>query len=173
MKKTLRIAITGPESTGKSMLCQQLAAQLGQVWVPEYARDYIDGLNRDYNQQDILAIAKGQLALEEESARLSPRILFCDTDLLVTKIWSLHKYGNCDPWILEQIQLHRYDFYLLCNVDLPWEYDKQREHPHLREFFFEWYQRELQQYGFAHGIVSGHGDQRLQRALNLIEHLIT
>lgn len=163
-----RIAITGPESTGKSSLARDLALRFQDVFVPEHARDYIAGLDRPYTREDILEIAKGQLRKESDLARKTRRFLFCDTELIVTKIWSMHKYGHCDPFILENIKKHPYDFYLLCDIDLPWEPDVQREHQHLRQFFFDWYKRELEDYGFPYAVVRGQAGERLQSAVNAL-----
>lgn len=165
-----RIAITGPESTGKSKLCQQLADYYNDLWVPEFAREYIDKLGRPYTQSDILTIAKSQVELESETAKKAHRFLFCDTELIVTKIWSEHKYLNCDPWILEQIKKTDYHLYLLCDIDLPWEADPQREHPDLREYFFEKYRKELKSHKFNYKIVSGSGKERLDNAIKLIDN---
>ncbi len=164
-----KIAITGPESTGKSRLGSQLALYYNDMLVPEFARGYIDQLDKDYTFADILAIARGQLALESQKAALARNFLFCDTELIVTKIWSLHKFGTCDPFILEQIKKHPYDLFLLCDVDLPWEYDKQREHPDLRDYFFEWYKKELIDYGFPFEIIRGTGKRRLEQAIAAID----
>ncbi|MCX6245428.1 MAG: ATP-binding protein [Bacteroidetes bacterium] len=172
MNKLLRIAITGPESTGKSMLTEELADHYHTVWVPEYAREYIDRLDRPYNQDDILEIAKGQIRNENLFAGKANRILFCDTELIVTKIWSEVKYGICDPWILEGIGKNKYDLFLLCNTDLPWEADPQREHPHMREKLFELYRKELADRGFPYDIVSGIGPDRLKNAIRFVEKVI-
>jgi NadR type nicotinamide-nucleotide adenylyltransferase len=118
-KQLIRIAITGPESTGKSTLSEALARYYKTVFVSEYAREYIDQLDRDYSFDDILAIARGQLKREQELAAKGNKFIFCDTELIVTRIWSLHRYGKCHDWIDEQIAKRRYDLYLLCNVDLP------------------------------------------------------
>lgn len=165
-----KIAITGPESTGKSNLAKQLAEHFQTVFVPEFARDYINNLSRPYNQDDILHIAKNQLSDEKKTIVNANRFLLCDTELIVTKIWSLHKYNHCHPWILEQIKKNSYGLYLLCDIDLPWEFDDQREHPDLRQFFFNWYKKELEHYGFPYRIVSGEGDQRIKNAINIINH---
>jgi NadR type nicotinamide-nucleotide adenylyltransferase len=162
---TRKIVITGPESTGKSQLASGLAAHFNTVVVPEFARTYIDGLNRPYDESDLFDIARGQLALENDGLSRAEKMLFCDTGFLVLKIWSMHRYNRCHPFILEQLKRNPGDLYLLCNIDLPWEFDPQREHPHLRQFFFDWYQRELKQYGFPHLVISGQGEQRLQHAI--------
>ena len=168
MKRLVRIAVTGPESTGKSILTQQLASFFGTAWVPEYAREYIDRLDRPYNEADILEIAKGQLEREEEKSAVAKGILFCDTELTVARIWSEVKYGHCHPWILERLEDHTYDLYLLCDIDVPWENDPQREHPHMREQLFTLYKKELSGRGCRFGVVTGLGAVRLQNAIELI-----
>jgi NadR type nicotinamide-nucleotide adenylyltransferase len=170
--KTLKIAITGPESTGKSNLAQDLASHYHAAFVPEFARVFIDNLNRNYTYDDILTIAQNQLLLEADLEKHAKQYLFCDTELIVTRIWSLHKYGKCDDWITEQITRHTYDLYLLCDIDLPWQFDKQREHPHLRKFFFDWYKSELKYFGLPYEIVSGMGEARLRNAINLIDDFL-
>ena len=59
--KPFIITIVGPESSGKTTLARQLAADLGCPWVPEYAREYLDGLGRTYEEDDLQIIARGQL----------------------------------------------------------------------------------------------------------------
>lgn len=167
--RTFKIAITGPESTGKSTLAEQLAAYYKTVWVPEYAREYIASIKRPYNYRDILHIAQSQLQKEEELLPKANQFLFCDTELIVTKVWSEHSYKGCDEWILQNINKHLYDLYLLCDVDLPWEYDPQREHPELREYFFSVYLKELKSRNFPFTIISGKKDIRLRKAIGSIE----
>lgn len=172
MNQLLRIAITGPESTGKSKLAEELASFYHTLWVPEYAREYIDRLDRPYNRDDILEIAKGQIRNENHLAGKVNRILFCDTELIVAKIWSEVRFGTCDPWILEGVGKNKYDLFLLCNTDLPWEADPQREHPHMREKLFELYRHELDERGFPYCIVSGLGQERLKNAIGFVEETI-
>ncbi len=171
MASIRKIAITGPESTGKSWLASGLAAHYNTAFVPEFARGFIDQLGRPYEYDDLLQIAKGQLSAEAKIEKQARDCMFCDTELIVIKIWSLHKYGKCHPFILEQIEQKRYDLYLLCDVDLPWQYDEQREHPHLRQYFFNWYRKELEDYGFNYSVVSGQGEERLMSAVNAVESL--
>jgi NadR type nicotinamide-nucleotide adenylyltransferase len=172
MKRLLKIAITGPESTGKSQLAEELAKHYKTVFVPEFAREYIDHLDRAYNHEDILQIAKGQIRNEARMMRQATRMLFCDTELIVTRIWSEVKYGVCDPWILEKIEKNNYDLFLLCNIDLPWEEDPQREHPHMREKLFSLYFEVLTNYRFPFKIVSGTGKERLMNAIAYVERLL-
>lgn len=172
MSKLIKIAITGPESTGKSQLAEELAGFYNTEFVSEYARGYIDRLDRPYNREDILEIARGQIREEVRMDQKATRMLFCDTELIVTKIWSEVKYGICDPWILEKIEENNYDLFLLCNIDLPWEEDPQREHPHMREKLFSLYLDELTERGFPFKVVSGTGRERLVNAIGFVEKAI-
>ncbi len=168
----IRVAITGPESTGKSMLTEQLAAYYHTVFAPEYARSYIKKLNREYNFEDLEIIAKGQMAAEKDAEKKADKILFCDTDLTVIKIWGEHKYHKCPQWVGANLAKYTYDLYLLCNIDLDWEYDPQREHPHLRPFFFDWYYEELKKRKVNFQVVEGRGPERLKNALIFTEELL-
>lgn len=164
----IRIAIVGPESTGKSTLSAQLADRFNTLWVPEVARQYVADLERPYTADDILLISKQQMALEDAMAEKAREVLFCDTNLLVTKIWMLHAYQFCHPWILEQMQSRTYDLCLLTDIDLPWEPDPLREHPHLRQYLFDWYQKELEAMAVPYQLVSGTAEQRLELAVRII-----
>ncbi|GAA4305289.1 ATP-binding protein [Nibribacter koreensis] len=168
-----KIAITGPESTGKSTLAAQLAAHFQASWVPEYARAYIDQLNRPYVAEDLDQILKGQLTLWQKAEEANPEILFLDTEALVLKIWSEHAYGQASGSIQEALQHQQIDLYLLLNVDLPWQPDPQREHPDLREYFYAWYKRELQQMNAAFAEISGTHSTRFQSAVQAVEALLS
>lgn len=164
--------ITGPESTGKSSLAQALAAHYKTEWVPEYARTYLNEIGRPYQESDLLEIAKAQLALEERMASRANRLLFCDTGMLVLKVWSEHAYGRCHPWILQKWQEHTYTQYLLPHIDLPWKPDPQREHPHLREHFFSLYKEQLEARQLPFQVISGQGEARIERAIKVIDKLL-
>ncbi len=169
MNKVLRIAVTGPESTGKSWLSEKLARHYDTLYVPEFAREYVNQLDRPYRQDDIIAISREQIRREKQALTSARRYLFCDTELIVSKIWEVYKYGECHPWILEQIKSNPCDLYLLCNIDLPWEPDPLREYPHMRGFFFNWFKKELKRYGLPYRIISGNREQRLANAVAEIE----
>lgn len=173
-EKLIRIAITGPESTGKSWLAEHLAQYYHTRWVKEFSREYLAGIPRPYNYQDILKIAKGQYELENRvaSGLLRDSILFVDTDFIVTKIWSLVKYGRCHRYIRSMVKSHKYNLYLLCGVDLPWEPDLLREHPQIREYLFGLYKSELETNGFPFVIITGTGDERLQHAVDAVDALL-
>ena len=163
-----RIAITGPESTGKSWLTVKLAAFYNAPFVPEYSREYLKNIGRPYQYEDILAIARGHLNAEESVANSDALWLFSDTDLLVAYIWSQVKYGKVHPWIVEKLSSHRYYHYLLCDIDLPWQPDPLREHPHRRKEIFNLYVKALEQHGFPYTIVRGEGETRLINAISAV-----
>jgi NadR type nicotinamide-nucleotide adenylyltransferase len=168
----IRIAVTGPESTGKTTLARQLARRYDAPWTPEYARYYLRRLNRPYLQDDLLAIARGQLEWEEAKGRRNPDILFSDTCLLVIKIWSEFKYGNCHPWILEQLRAHTYDLYLLCGTDLPWVYDPLRENPGEREELYAIYKKELLLLDRPFVEIAGPPEERFRQAVKAVDDLL-
>lgn len=168
--QTLRIAITGPESTGKSELAEQLAMHYMTAWVPEYAREYLEDLDRKYNYGDILSIAKGQYEREEQMVADAGSLLFCDTEFIVNKIWCDDKFGKCHNWILEMIDSHPYDLYLLCNADLPWEEDPLRENPGDRERLFGLYFHELKSRDFNFEVISGLGQERVKNAIRIVDN---
>ncbi|MCC9165947.1 AAA family ATPase [Pontibacter harenae] len=168
----LKVAITGPESTGKSTLSASLAAHYNTVWVPEFARTYVGNLQEPYTLTDLEAIAEGQLALEQEYMGQANKLLFSDTDLLVLKIWSEHAFSQCPSLILEKLQRQEYNLYLLMGVDLPWEPDPQREHPHLREYFYDLYKKELLAMQVPFVEVTGLHQARLQKAISHVNELL-
>jgi NadR type nicotinamide-nucleotide adenylyltransferase len=135
-----KIVLIGPESTGKSTLSASLAAHFSTIWCREYAREYLLEHGTDYDFNDLLTIARGQLKLEDTTASLlkletrstsseNPAVLFIDTDMYVMKVWCEFVFGQCHTEILEQILERRYDGYLLCKPDLPWVQDELREYP--------------------------------------------
>ena len=173
-----KVALTGPESTGKSTLSRLLAAHYRTSWAPEHARAYLEAHGPTYTLPDLEAIARGQLAAEAtataEAAAARRPVVFFDTDLLVLKIWAEHAFGHCPTWILEQLRQPRYDLTLLLNVDLPWAPDPLREHPdpQQRQYFYAWYQRELQALPGRHAEISGPPTQRLARAVGCVDALL-
>ena len=127
-----KIVAIGPESTGKSTLCSQLAEHYKTLWCPEYAREYLEKNGTDYTYDDLLAIAKGQIDLEDKvlsTVDSRQSTVFIDTDMYVMKVWCEFAFDKCHSWILNQVATRRYDLYLLCNVDLPWIKDELREYP--------------------------------------------
>lgn len=172
MNKIKRIAIVGPECTGKTSLSVALADHYQTKWVPEYAREYLDQLDREYTQDDLLTIAKGQLLSEDSLAAHSKNILICDTNVIVVKVWSEFKYGNCDPQILELLNSRFYDLHLLTQIDIPWENDPQREHPFEREKLFAIYRSELEKLKTPFIEISGDLMNRKTFAIQAIDRIL-
>ena len=171
-----RIAIVGPESTGKTRLAQQLAAHYQTAWVPEFAREYLDARNAerpldDATPADIAEIARGQMASEERLARQANRLLICDTELLTTTLWSEHFFDTCEDWIRQAAGERRYDLYLLLDIDVPWVDDPHRAAPQLREAFLNRLRRELQSSGRRFLLIGGSYEERSQRAIAAIDSL--
>ena len=164
-----KFVIIGPESTGKTSLTKQLAEHYQCPMVEEFARSYIDQLDRSYEKDDLLQIARGQVKLEDYYQDWDDPYLFCDTDLRVIKVWSLFKYQDVHPWILHQIATRRYHGYLLTAMDLPWEPDPQREHPQHRQQLFDIYQTEIASTGLPFTVISGTGQERFDQAVDFID----
>lgn len=164
-----KIAILGPESTGKSHLAQTLAAYYKTTYVPEYAREYIDKISQPYIESDLLEIAKGQLKTEDELAENAQNFLFCDSELTVIDIWSQEKFGRTHPWISNQLGKRAYDLYLLCDIDLKWTDDPQRENPNDREHLLNLYCESLDKRNIKYYIISGQGEDRINNAIEIID----
>lgn len=166
----IRIALIGPESTGKTDLAKALAIKYNGIYVPEFSRDYLNKLNRDYQQEDLLEIAKGQI--EALANNDSAEVLIADTDLHVIKVWSEYKYGNCDPWILQELNNQDFDLYILTYFDIPYEEDPLRENPEERPYFFEIYLKLLTKSKLPFIVVKGKREVRLQLAMKRIDALL-
>ena len=174
----------GPESTGKSTLCTDLALHFSTHWCQEYAREYLIKNGTNYSYEDLLLIAKGQLALEEKALielsihhskndSTKQPILFIDTDMYVMKVWSEFVFHQCDPWILNQISERKYDGYLLCKHDLPWTKDELREYPEVekRASLYNYYKDILINQQIPWFEVKGSETERTQQAINWVDNL--
>lgn len=181
-----KIVVIGPESTGKSTLCQQLADHYETAWCPEFAREYLHTNGTNYEFDDLLTIAKGQLALEDEyTARLEQQAepmmesgghlpLFLDTDMYVMKVWCEFVFNNCHQWILDQIVSRKYDLYLLCNTDLPWVKDELREYPDhdTRNRLYNIYEDIMINQQVPWVDIRGNSEERLSRAISAIDTIL-
>lgn len=167
-----KIAIIGPESTGKTALARALAAHFGVPWVPEYAREYVENLDEHYTFEDVCKIAHHQIKTEEglENNDVLPLVFF-DTDLIITKVWFEFCYQQVPEFVTERLSKKFFDLYLLCEPDLPWEEDPVREHGDERDFFYFWYKKEIVQLGTPYIIVNGTGEDRILNALKAIKKL--
>lgn len=166
----IKIAVVGPESTGKSSVAEGLARHYNTVCVPEYAREYCRNLNREYTLQDEMNMFYGQLALERSLVPFAQNnLLICDTMFLTIKVWCDHLFGYTPQEVNEKLQICRYDFYLLMDIDLPWEDDPLRDFPDLRHHFMKVWHNELQAIGANYTVISGLGDERFANALAAVK----
>ncbi len=132
MPETMRIAIFGTESTGKTTLAQRLAAHFGAPWAPEFAREFWDAHEGKIEARDLGTIALGQMANEEHAARQATRVVFCDTELVTCTLWNDALFpGECPGWVREEAEARARGFalYLLCDTDVPFAADPQRCFP--------------------------------------------
>ncbi len=173
----VKIVLFGPESTGKTTLSEQLARYYNTVWVPEYAREY---LQRKWNNErktcepkDLLPIAEGQMRMENSLSQKATELLICDTDLLETKVYSEAYYvGHCDPILEKYALLNSYDLYFLTFIDVPWVGDDLRDKPNEREKMFNYFRGTLEKYHRNFVILKGDKKERLQAAVAHIDTLL-
>jgi len=189
--------VIGPESTGKSTLCEQLAAHYKTNWIPEYAREYLLKNGTNYKYEDLFEIAKGQMRLEDDFTKTwhmergkelnktkykltGPAAshlgypLILDTNLYVMKVWSEIAFNKCDNRILTQIAMRQYDLYLLCNPDLPWAPDSLREYPDLktRERIYHFYKEAMVNQKTTWTDIKGNYEERFQQAVAAIDAML-
>jgi NadR type nicotinamide-nucleotide adenylyltransferase len=169
-----KVVIIGPESTGKSVLAEQLAEHYKTIWCPEFAREFLLERKGKYSFEDLLNIAHGQLELEDVMlTQATNGFYFIDTDMYVMKVWCEVAFEQCHTWILKQIAKRQYDLYLLCNIDLPWVKDELREYPDLetRKRLFEMYRDLVINQNTPWAIISGTDTERLQMAVSMVDTL--
>lgn len=175
--RCLRVVLYGPESTGKTSLAKALANHYQTSWVPEFARSY---LQEKWDKQqavctlaDLPIIAQGQLAAENTAIAQANRLIFCDTNILVTKVWSeTHFEGYCAPELNTILAQTHYDLYLLTSIDVPWEKDDLRDRPNDREQMFIYFKQQLEVYNFPFLVLEGSLEERIQKAVNTIDQLL-
>ena len=181
MNDLKRIVIIGPESTGKSTLSQQLADHYQALWVPEFARAHLAEHGMNYNYDDLLTIAQGQVKLETDiensipsSSATNKQMLFIDTNMYVMQVWCEFVFQKCHSWILEQVVERSYDLYLLCDIDLPWVKDELREYPDVesRRKLYHIYRQIMISQQVPWVEVSGAYDTRLRQAINAVNTYI-
>jgi NadR type nicotinamide-nucleotide adenylyltransferase len=171
-KQIKKIAIVGPESTGKSTISQQLAKHYGVPWVPEFARYYCAALTAPCTLQDEINMFHGQIALEESVlATAETEFIICDTTFATVKIWSDEMLGETPQIVLDALQARPYDFYILLDIDLPWMEDPLRDFPNMREHFMEIWHRELKDLN-ANYVVVGGIENRLQNVIAAVDRFL-
>jgi len=168
----IKIVVVGPESTGKSTIAAQLADHYQTVWVPEYSREYCSKLNRECTLQDELNIFHGQLALEDQSMAFANKLLICDITILAVKVWCDYVFKSTPAVVLDQLQRRHYDFYLLMDIDLPWQPDPLRDFPDQRAYFMQVWENELKQLQANYQIIRGLNGQRFKNAMNAVNNFL-
>lgn len=173
--KLIKIAMYGPESTGKTTLSQQLAEEFNTVWIPEFAREYLQDKWNSKNEicqiEDIVPIAIGQVKLENEALSKASNYLFCDTNLMVTKVFSEIYYGNCNSKIDKAAKKHKYDLFFLTDIDVPWEKDDLRDLPQGRENTLAIFEKALIDADKPFIKISGNKEVRFEKAAKIIRDL--
>lgn len=167
-----RVVLFGPESTGKTMLAQRLAAHYHTVWVPEWARGHLDAQDGICRREDIDLIGLGQAASEDALACQANRVLICDTDTLTTTIWSEVYFGSVPGWLTAAARERLHDLYLLCDIDVPWMDDHQRNLEHRRVEFRERCRQALEAHGQPWVWIRGDWERRFQSAVVAIDRLL-
>jgi len=173
----IKICLFGPESTGKSTLSRKLSQHYNSSFIPEFARDYLQELwdteQKTCRPKDLLPIATGQMQLENEAVKKEEIILFCDTDLLTTKVYSEAYYDNWCPEILTKYALENtYDLYLLTYIDTPWTADDLRDRPEQRTEMFMHFQNALTHNNKPFILLKGSLEERMQTATKAINKLL-
>jgi NadR type nicotinamide-nucleotide adenylyltransferase len=164
-----RIVVTGPESTGKTELSFNLAKRLNTIFIPEYAREYVENLNRPYTYSDVESIARFQIVQEEMFEERAQNLLIFDTWLIITKVWFDLVFGKCPEWVISHIKSSHIDLFLICKTDLPWIPDPVRENGgEKREELLQLYCDEIKSFGFPYELVEGIGPIRTENALKFL-----
>ena len=167
-----KIVVLGPECSGKTTLCQQLAEHYGTVWCPEFAREYLSSHGKNYTYDDLLNIAIGQVELEDVmEVEAQNGIYFIDSDMFTMQLWCEVDYNDCHTFILKQIASRKYDHHLLLAPDIPWIHHPLRKYPdiEIREKHFKLYKQMLGSTGGDWTEVSGTRVNRLLMALHAID----
>ena len=168
-----KIAIVGPESTGKSTIAIELAKYYKVAWVPEYARYYCEALTEPCTLQDEVNMFHGQVALEQSVLAVAETdFIICDTTFLTVKIWSDAFFGETPQVVLDALHKNPYDFYVLLDIDLPWQDDPLRDFPNQREHFMQVWHQELKELNANYKVVSGIGEVRFKNAVEVIDEFL-
>ncbi len=173
----VKVVLFGPESTGKTTLSELLARHYNSVWVPEFARRYLQNKwnneRKTCEHDDLIPIAIGQMNRENELAKRADKVLICDTDLLETKVYSEEYYGGfVDPELDRAALNNQYDLYLLTYIDTPWEKDDLRDRPEQREEMFKAFERTLIKYNRPYILLTGDVKKRLEKAIKAIDNIL-
>lgn len=167
-----KVVLTGSECTGKTTLAADLARHYRAVWLPEYVRGYAESKGAPLDAGDVEPIARGQIAAHDAALERVRHLLLLDTDLLSTVVYAEHYYGSCPEWISTLAVARRADLYLLCDIDVPWTADPQRDRPDTREAMQALFRRALMSRGFRFVEIRGSRLERFRAARVTIDALV-
>ena len=172
----IKVALFGPESTGKTTLAQALAKHYNTTWVPEFAREYLESKWHISQEicapEDIFPIAAGQMKMENEAVKRANTFLFCDTTLQSTQVYSEAYFdGWCDKKVVQANKENRYDVYFLTDIDVPWEKDLLRDRPNQRKEMFQKFASYLTKRNLTHTLLNGSHEERMKRAIEKLDEL--
>ena len=170
INESRKIVITGPESSGKTTLFEQINTLSGFNFIPEYSRTYLEKIKRPYHYNDILQIANYYVN-ELKSASQNKLSVISDTDLLTLQIWCEFKYKKCHPFIMENLKINPPDLYLICSPNIPWEFDPQRENPNDRIELYNIHLDKIKEMGISFEIIEGDLSKRLNQAKIILQNL--
>lgn len=178
-----KIVLFGPESTGKTVLAQALAAHYNTLWVPEFARSYLenkiifyDSLGKNSEEicleSDIPPIVMGQMASEDNMSNQAEKLIFFDTNPLQTSVYVKYYYQKQYDWLMSLLKIRTYDHYLLLDTDIAWEADPLRDRPNDRQEIFKLFKYELESRNLPFTIINDHAQQRINNAIMAVENVI-
>lgn len=169
--------ITGPESTGKSTLTERLAQHFNTIGVQEYARQWIDNHNGEWEFKDLDTFAQVQMDHIYWAKRRANKVFFTDTNQIATEIFSKAYFDMVSPNVRGKVRFHskdNIDFAFLMDVDCPWVDDGQRDFPDqaVRQFMLSEHERYLKDLGIPYMTLSGSWDEKFNKAVAHVEHVL-
>ena len=168
-----RVAIVGAECTGKTTLARALAGHYQTVWVPECVREFVDKKKSLPAAADIAKIARAQMEREAALTAQANRVLFCDTNLMMTVLYSDYYFGECPQAVRQAAEEENYDLTLFVQDDIPWVPDPmQRTRPEARKNVQELIRKELDRRKIKHHLISGTIEERLALSMSAVDHLL-
>jgi NadR type nicotinamide-nucleotide adenylyltransferase len=167
----LRVTVTGSESTGKTRLAERLAQFYRTVWSREFSREYASHKGAPLDGSDVEPIARGQMRAQDDALHRAREIAIFDTDLVSTVVYAEHYYGSCPEWVKRVARERLADLYLLCDIDVSWVPDPQRDRPHAREEIQRAFEDTLERFGARFALLQGTWAEREARAVDAIDAL--